>query len=325
MFKYKEAMQSKPQIQASHLTKRYLKHGSPAIDDISLEVPSGSLFGIVGPDGAGKTTLLRILSTVLLPSSGSASLGGFDLRKDTEKIRNLIGYMPQDFSQYPDLSLRENLGFFANIQRVPKQAKEERIEKILDFTQLKPFENRKAGKLSGGMKKKLALGCAIIHSPRVLLLDEPSTGVDPVSRRELWSMLTNVIIDGVTVVLSTPYMDEAERCSEVAMLYGGKILTIGSPRDLTNELPYEVLEVKATPRKIMRKVVEETPGLLSWNPVGDRLRIAVATHADGERVLETLERDFKQASAEVRILRFAPRTMEDVFVRTVSEQREKHD
>ncbi|MEA4811834.1 MAG: ABC transporter ATP-binding protein [Anaerolineaceae bacterium] len=309
-------------ISAKKISKRYSQHkGKEALSEISFEVPAGCLFGVVGPDGAGKTTLLRILSTVFAPSSGTATLSGFDLKKDVEEIRRMIGYMPQEFSQYPDLSLYENLEFFADIHRVPLDRRKDRIEKMLAFTQLKPFESRKAGKLSGGMKKKLALGCAMVHEPQILILDELSTGVDPVSRRELWSLLSKVISEGVTVLLSTPYMDEAERCSEVLMLYDGRTLTSGAPRDLTAQLPFEMIEVKASPRKLMRKAVQDMPDVLEWHPVGDRLRLAVASHKEGEHVSEDLRSNLAAEGASLQILRFAPTTMEDVFIHHVNVKR----
>ena len=220
-------------IETQNLVKVYKNnHKKPAVKDISLQIPKGQLYGLVGPDGAGKTTTLRILSTVMKSSSGSAKILGYDLEKQTESIRTRIGYMPQNFSLYPDLSVMENLIFFANINQVPSSERNSRIKRMLEFTNLANFTDRKAGKLSGGMKKKLALACAMIHNPQVLLLDEPSTGVDPVSRRELWVILAEIVQQGVTVLVSTPYMDEAERCHTVGILYEGEMLTSGKPENL---------------------------------------------------------------------------------------------
>ncbi|MCK5794225.1 MAG: ABC transporter ATP-binding protein, partial [Anaerolineales bacterium] len=236
-------------VQAENLTKRFRsQNGVPAVGDLNLAISEGELFGLVGPDGAGKTTTLRMLATVMLPTSGQASVAGFDTRSEAEKIRKIIGYMPQNFTLYPDLSVLENLHFFADINGVADDQRETNITKMLQFTRLEKFTDRKAGKLSGGMKKKLALACAMIHDPKVLFLDEPSTGVDPVSRRELWVILAKIVEEGVTIVVSTPYMDEAERCHRVGMLYQGKLLTSGEPQDLIEKLPFEVVELKAKPR-----------------------------------------------------------------------------
>jgi len=307
-------------IKTENIHKKYAGQKTKiALDSINLEIESGKLFGLVGSDGAGKTTLLRILSTVMPQTSGQASIAGFDTRKDAEKIRQIIGYMPQEFSQYGDLSLEENLAFFAEIQRVPKSKVKESIDRTLEFTHLTPFRDRTAGKLSGGMKKKLALGCALIHAPQVLILDEPSTGVDPVSRGEFWTILSGVVKDGVTVLVSTPYMDEAQRCNEVGMLHEGKLLRVGTPDEITNSLPFETIEVKAKPRKQMREVVEQTSGIRSWHPVGDRLRINTVDH-NVQQVLDDLEKGFNQANLQISFLRSVNNTMEDAFVSMVSQE-----
>jgi ABC-2 type transport system ATP-binding protein len=213
----------------------------------------------------------------------------------------------------------ENLNFFANVNGVSKAQKTERIPKMLAFTRLEAFTGRKAGNLSGGMKKKLALACALIHEPQVLLLDEPSTGVDPVSRRELWLILSQVVANGVTVLVSTPYMDEAERCNQVGILYQGKILTDGTPKDLTSSLPFEILEVKAKPRKLMRQVVQDSEQILKWRPIGDRLRLSVE---DPKSSLFQLKQKLENEDAEIKVLRQSKRTMEDVFIHLVEKQRE---
>jgi len=307
-------------ITVEGISKRYPgQKDKLALNKISFNVPQGSLYGIIGPDGAGKTTLLRILSSVMLQSSGKASVLGFDTRRKAEEIRKLIGYMPQEFSQYPDLNLIENLNFFANIQGVSKAQKQERIEKMLTLTNLSSFRQRAAGNLSGGMKKKLALSCAMVHNPRVLILDEPTTGVDPVSRAEFWSLLSTIVKDGVTVLISTPYMDEAERCSMVGILYDGQILKEGTPEALTDQLPFNIIEVKAKPRKQMREVVSQTKDILSWNPVGDRLRLSVPP-AKERSISRELEYSFKKQKLDLHILRSARKTMEDVFVTVVEEQ-----
>jgi ABC-2 type transport system ATP-binding protein len=257
---------------------------------------------------------------VINPSHGEASIAGFSTRKQAENIRRLIGYMPQNFSLYPDLSVLENLNFFANANGVSKAQKADRIPKMLAFTRLEAFTSRRAGNLSGGMKKKLALACALIHEPQVLLLDEPSTGVDPVSRRELWLILSQVVANGVTVLLSTPYMDEAERCHQVGILYQGKILIDGTPKDLTSNLPFEIVEVKAKPRKLMRQVVQDSEKILKWRPIGDRLRLSVENAKD---TMVNLKQNLEDSSAEIKVLRRSKRTMEDVFIHLVEKQREQ--
>jgi ABC-2 type transport system ATP-binding protein len=309
-------------IKAEGLTKRYSsRKDTAALREFDLEIPRGILFGLVGPDGAGKTTALRILSSVMEPSSGKAWVSGFNVHSQAEQIRKCIGYMPQSFSLYPDLSVRENLEFFAGIQQVPTRERRQRTAEMLAFTHLEDFIDRRAGKLSGGMKKKLALACAMLHDPQVLILDEPSTGVDPVSRRELWVLLAKVVQKGVTVLVSTPYMDEAERCHQVGMLYEGRLLQTGTPDEIIGKLPFEVIEVKARPRKLMRQIVAGTEGILDWNPVGDQLRLIVSGNGATAKAIHSLEKQFKAQKMDVVTLRHTRRTMEDAFVHLVKTQR----
>lgn len=310
-------------IEVQGLTKQYrTQKESKAIHDLSFTVPQGQLFGLIGPDGAGKTTTLRIISTVMEANSGKVTVNGFDIKKQANKVRPLIGYMPQNFSLYPDLSVIENLNFFADLNNVRGNGREERMKEMLAFTRLDRFQSRRAANLSGGMKKKLALACALVHSPSVLLLDEPSTGVDPVSRRELWVMLAEVVAQGVTVVVSTPYMDEADRCNYVGILYKGQLLRSGPPDELELNLPFDIVEVKAKPRKTMRQVVMDIDGLSDWRPVGDRLRLSLP-HENGTagKMLKQLDRDLRRAGADVQILRPAKKTMEDVFTHWVQRER----
>ncbi len=309
-------------IRTEKLTKTYAtQHGQSAVQDLDVSIPRGILFGLVGPDGAGKTTTLRLLSSVMLPTRGTVNVLGYDTRKRADAIRKQIGYMPQNFSLYPDLSVLENLNFFADIQRVPASRKRSRIPEMLSFTRLEDFQDRRAAKLSGGMKKKLALACALVHEPQILILDEPSTGVDPVSRRELWTILAAVAAQGVTVVVSTPYMDEAERCHQVGILYLGQMLASGTPDELKQSLPFDILEVKASPRKRMRQIADETPGVLEWRPVGDSLRLTTANGGAGQVVLASLGQRLAEEGLEVHLLRESRRSMEDVFVHLVNQQR----
>lgn len=311
-------------IEAQDLSKQYrTQRDQKAIDGLNLSIPVGQLYGLVGPDGAGKTTTLRILSTVMEQSSGCATVAGFDVKHQAEKARPLVGYMPQNFSLYPDMSVLENLNFFADLNEVSRERKKERIPEMLRFTRLDRFTKRRAGQLSGGMKKKLALACALVHAPQVLFLDEPSTGVDPVSRRELWLILAEVVQQGVTVLVSTPYMDEAERCHQIGILYDGQLLTTGSPAELEAQLPFDVLEVKAWPRKIVRQVIHnQSEDIIRWRPVGDRMRLSVP---DIAVVQKRIKKELKTAGADVSILRPAKSTMEDVFIHLVETQRGPHE
>lgn len=310
-------------IETLQLIKRYpgqKKEDRPAIDTIDLTVESGQLYGLVGPDGAGKTTLLRILSTVIKPTSGSAHLAGFDVIKQSDDVRGLLGYMPQAFSLYPDLTVKENLKFFADINGVPAREQKQRIDELLDFARLTEFTTRRSENLSGGMRKKLALACALIHQPKILLLDEPTTGVDPVSRRELWHLLAKVIQQGVTVLVSTPYMDEAERCSTVSIINQGRMLITGAPIELENQMPFQIVEVKARPRHALRAVADQTEGVLSWRAVGDRLRLSVD---NPNAVMPRIDDELKKAGAQISILREARILMEDVFIYLVEKQKEQ--
>lgn len=307
-------------VEAHQLCKRYssqAKEARPALCDVDLNVQHGELYGLVGPDGAGKTTLMRILATVLLPTSGSARLAGFDVVRQSEQVRARLGYMPQAFSLYPDLSVMENLRFFADMNGVPRSKQKERIDELLEFARLTDFTSRRSENLSGGMRKKLALACAMIHEPEILLLDEPTTGVDPVSRRELWQLLTRVIEQGVTIVVSTPYMDEAERCDVVSMIYQGRMLINGAPVELEHQMPFKIVEVKATPRKILRQIAEQAPNVVAWRAVGDRLRFSVSDPAATQTWLENA---LTNAGAEITLLREARTMMEDVFIHLVEQQ-----
>ena len=228
-------------ISLKHISKSY--KDLIAVEDISFEVNEGELFGLIGPDGAGKTTLFRILTTLLFANEGTATVAGYDVVEDYKEIRNSVGYMPGKFSLYQDLTVEENLEFFATIFGTTIKENYDLIEDI--YVQIEPFKDRRAGKLSGGMKQKLALCCALIHKPKVLFLDEPTTGVDPVSRKEFWEMLKRLQKKGITILVSTPYMDEAELCDRIALIQDGKILEIDTPKAIVNHFPKKLYNVKA--------------------------------------------------------------------------------
>ncbi|MBT8385434.1 MAG: ABC transporter ATP-binding protein [Bacteroidia bacterium] len=228
-------------IQIKNISKSY--KDVKALKNISFEVNSGELFGLIGPDGAGKTTLFRILTTLLIANEGSATVAGFDVLKNYKAIRNSVGYMPGRFSLYQDLTVEENLNFFATIFGTTIEENYDLIKDI--YVQIEPFKNRRAGKLSGGMKQKLALSCALIHKPKVLFLDEPTTGVDPVSRKEFWEMLKRLQQKGITMLVSTPYMDEAALCDRIALIQDGEILEIDTPQAIVKNYPKIIYNVSA--------------------------------------------------------------------------------
>ena len=243
-----------PTIRALGLGRRF--GGVVAVDEIEFEVGRGELFGLVGPDGAGKTTTLRMLAGVLSPTSGDALVNGVQVARDPEGIRDAIAYMPQRFGLYGDLTVRENLDFYADLFGVPAEGRGDRLARLYRFSGLGPFEDRLAGQLSGGMKQKLGLSCALVHDPAILLLDEPTFGVDPVSRRDLWLILHEMIAAGVTIVLSTSYLDEAERCDRVALLHEGRIIALDAPGVLQRGLGLRLLVIDTeAPRKVRDALV----------------------------------------------------------------------
>ncbi len=250
-----------------------------AVKDISFSIKQGDIFGLIGPDGAGKTTTLRMLAGVLKPTSGQAHVLGEDVVRNPEALRDKVGYMPQHFSLYGDLSVLENLRFFAEIYSTPRAEREDRIARLLRFAQLEQFADRPAAKLSGGMKKKLGLACALIHNPRLLLLDEPTNGVDPVSRREFWDILSELHLQGVTILITTPYMDEAERCNQVGLMFRGELIEQGEPEALRQLAPGEMLALYTPELARTEAILPELPGYIAHQVYGDRLHIFVADAA----------------------------------------------
>ncbi len=264
-------------ITTQHLHRRFRK--TIAVKDLTFSIRQGDVFGLIGPDGAGKTTTLRMLAGVLKPTSGQAHVLGEDVVRNPEALRDKVGYMPQHFSLYGDLSVLENLQFFAEIYSTPRAEREARIARLLRFAQLEQFADRPAAKLSGGMKKKLGLACALIHNPRLLLLDEPTNGVDPVSRREFWDILSELHLQGVTILITTPYMDEAERCNQVGLMFRGEIIEQGEPEALRQLAPGEMLALYTPELARTEAILPELPGYITHQVYGDRLHIFVADAA----------------------------------------------
>jgi len=303
-------------IKTENLTKEFDQ--VPAVKGINLEIEKGQIVGLVGPDGAGKTTFLRLLVGLLKPDEGSIFVDGVEVIKAPLQVKERIGYMPQLFSLYGDLTVSENLKFFADLYRVPEKKHRERREELLSFSQLTPFQDRLARNLSGGMQKKLALACNLFHSPAVLLLDEPTTGVDPVSRKELWQLLNQLNNQGVTILLTTPYMDEAQKCHQVALIYEGHLLTYKPPQRLIEEMQDEIIEL-ITDVKIEKKTLESLPGLKYVYPFGETLHLVFAAGKEEEQEIRKLFK--KQGIGIQRMERITP-SFEDVFFSLVQEQSE---
>jgi len=285
-----------------------------AVDGLTLDVASGELFGLVGPDGAGKTTTLRMLAGVLPPSAGHGVVCGVDVAQDPEGVKPHIAYMSQQFGLYEDLTVRENIHFYADLYRVPKADRPERLERLYAFSNLGPFEDRLAGKLSGGMKQKLSLCCALIHQPEVLLLDEPTFGVDPISRRDLWLILHEMVEEGVTVLVSTSYLDEAERCDRVALLDGGRILALDTPQKLLTLLPGEVASVQIPNPRPARDHIRRMPGVISTALFGSSVHALLADGVEGkDRLAAALE----EAGLRPTSIEIVEPSLEDVFLHLV--------
>jgi ABC-2 type transport system ATP-binding protein len=244
-----------------------------AVAGLSFNVARGELFGIVGPDGAGKTTTLRMLAGVLAPDAGDAEVRGVSVARDPEGVKAHIAYMSQRFGLYADLTVAENIAFYADLYRVPRSARPERLERLYAFSNLGPFRHRLAGQLSGGMKQKLSLCCALIHEPEVLLLDEPTFGVDPISRRDLWLIVHEMVGRGVTAVVTTSYMDEAERCDRVALLNHGRLVGLAPPADLQGELAGQVLAVRCAPARRAVELLRAMPEVRNAALFGDVLHV----------------------------------------------------
>ncbi|MEW6657168.1 MAG: ABC transporter ATP-binding protein [Thermodesulfobacteriota bacterium] len=303
---------AEPAIRAEGLTKRF---GSlVAVDDLSLTVAPGEAFALVGPDGAGKTTTIRLLCGIMDPDRGRARVLGFDTVKEAEPLKEQIGYMPQRFGLYDDLTVAENIAFYADIYRVPRAERRERVPELLAFSNLAPFQDRLAANLSGGMRQKLGLVCALIHTPRLLILDEPTFGVDPVSRREFWQILYELLRTGMTIFLSTAYMDEAERAHRVGLMHRGRLLVADTPGAIKATFQGELLEVRAEDQHRARKILAPLPQVRQVLPLGDRLMVTVDR---GEDALAPLAQALEAGGLEgIRIASAEP-ALEELFVQIV--------
>lgn len=302
-------------LSCQSVSKRYVRN-SPfekvnvsALEDISFEVSRGELFGIIGPDGAGKTTLFRILTTLLLADSGVVRVEGYDVLTDFRAIRNEVGYMPGRFSLYQDLTVEENLNVFAKVFNTSIEENYHLIEAI--YNQLEPFKKRRAGKLSGGMKQKLALCCALIHKPRVLFLDEPTTGVDPVSRKEFWEMLKRLKDQQITILVSTPYMDEASLCDRIALLLQGRILKIDTPQNIVSQYPHELWSVSSDEMSKLLTDLRNIPAIRSGYSFGESHHI---TFKNKEWSMDALRAELEKLGHSSVVIKKIEASIEDCFM-----------
>jgi ABC-2 type transport system ATP-binding protein len=304
-------------IEVQALTRRF--GDLTAVDRLSFEVRRGELFGLVGPDGAGKTTTLRMLAGVLRPTEGDAVLDGISVARNPEGVKHRLAYMSQRFGLYADLTVQENLDFYADLYRVPRSERPARLERLFHFSNLGPFKGRLAGKLSGGMKQKLGLSCALVHQPEVLLLDEPTFGVDPVSRRELWLIVHEMVAEGVTAVVSTAYMDEAERFDRLALLHRGRLLALDTPGNLQSEMQEEVLEIHVERAREARERLAALPGVRRIAVFGDRLHLSVPSAA---AAAPEATRMLREAGFQVQSARPIVPSLEDVFIGKIASAEE---
>ncbi len=315
-------------IKTEKLTKRFRQ--TIAVDNLDLEIKRGEIFGLVGPDGAGKTTTIRMLAAIMDPTEGNATIAGYDLRKQPERIKEHIGYMAQQFALYGDLSVLENINFFADVFGIRGKVRQERIERLLNFARLTEFTNRRAGRLSGGMKKKLGLACALIHSPDILYLDEPTTGVDPVSRREFWDILTGLHVERTTILVNTPYMDEAERCSRVGLMYNGRLVQQGTPTQIKGLIQGKLIEFRPESSQVqgvglLRKVerlLSGQPGVLEVQTYGDLMHVFVD---DGEQRRSQLEAMLGAEQITMANFRQTMPRMEEAFISLIGKMEKERE
>ena len=308
-----------PAVELETVTKKY--NEVVALRDLSMSIEAGEMFGLIGPDGTGKTTAIRLMCGLLKPDAGRVRVLGRDPVKQHIEVTQTVGYLSQRFSLYGDLSIDENISFFAEIHglRMRDPAIRDRRKRLLDLTQLTRFRSRLADQLSGGMKQKLALACTLVHEPRIILLDEPTTGVDPVSRREFWKLLSEFLAQGITILMATPYLDEAERCSRVALLHEGRLVALDPPANLRAMLPGIVMEVIARDRDRATSVLERLPGIVDVQLFGERAHVRIAADAalsDPQQLASALQ----TAGIAIESIRRVPASLEDVFIARVAKE-----
>jgi len=306
-------------IRAVHLTRAF---GSlTAVDDLNIEVAKGEIFGLVGPDGAGKTTTLRLLCGLMDPTAGEAWVGGHNVARDIDAVKDIIGYMAQKFGLYGDLTVEENMLFYADLFGISSAERGGLMKQLLAMTRMEPFRDRPAAKLSGGMKQKLALMCTLLHHPQVLFLDEPTNGVDPVSRRDFWAILYQLVRDGLTLFVTTSYLDEAERCNRVALMNKGKLIRCDSPRALREGLEDHCYAVATSDQKAARELLGQQPGVTGVEPSGARLHVFVRPGAVSPEALRSL---LQAKGIEPRELELILPSLEDVFINLVRKSEAGH-
>ena len=295
-------------ITAAGLAKRFA--AVTAVEALSFSVAPGEIFGLVGPDGAGKTTVMRMLAGVMRPDAGAITLDGIDVVRDPERAKRHLSYMPQRFGLYEDLTVDENIRFYADIFGVPRKLREERAKRLLAASGMEPFRRRLAGQLSGGMKQKLGLTCSLIHAPKAVLLDEPTTGVDPVSRRDFWRILYSLLAEGVTILIATAYLDEAERCHRLALLDRGRLIHCDTPDGLKRRMPGALLAIASPDGRAVRSALAGAPGVGSVVLVGDGAHVVVD---DSGRRIPELERLLRERRVPYQRIAQVTPSIEDLF------------
>ena len=305
-------------IRAVNLTRRF---GTlTAVDGLNLEIPAGEIFGLVGPDGAGKTTTLRLLCGLMDASDGEATVAGFSVARDPDRVKDHIGYMAQRFGLYGDLTVEENMTFYADLFGIADSERDTLMSRLLAMTRMGEFRRRAAANLSGGMKQKLALMCTLLHHPRVLFLDEPTNGVDPVSRRDFWAILYQLVRDGLTLFVTTAYLDEAERCNRVGLLNAGRLIRCDSPRRLREGLEETCFRVDTSDQRRARELLARQPGVAAVEPSGAHLHAFLSSESDGARVREAIA----AAGIDVREFERIVPSLEDVFIDLVRKAEAGH-
>ena len=302
---------NEPMIRTTHLCKSFGNH--TAVDRLNIEIHKGELYGLVGPDGAGKTTTMRLLASIMDATSGEAWVAGHSILAEGERVKEKIGYMSQRFGLYEDLTVMENMLFYADLYEVSQKERPARLERLLGFSNLAPFQDRLAGQLSGGMKQKLGLACALIHTPAVLFLDEPTNGVDPVSRRDFWRILYDLLKEGVTIMVSTSYLDEAERCTRIGLMHKGVILIEDTPKNIRSSLHASMIEVWSDNARSAIDRVKKINNVTGVSLYGDRLHITIKKKVPAAELII----DLKRTGIEVKDYREILPSLEDVFISMV--------